>query len=212
MSGVMSEAELEAAITRVLALPDGLAVGDLFVFVGECRPAFAKSGVLPLAEGADFEILVAQTMIDLDLSDDGPPELDLARLAGLRPAGVLCEVVKPDGTMARVPDLIDFCAEHGLLLISIDDIVRYRHRTERLDDLADFIRRLVQRLAVFARLEIGCEGLAAALHRLRKIECESFGIEFFCRCGFGGDDVVHAGTLQVRSGFVTAGIAMTRSD
>ena len=58
--------------------------------------------------------------------------VDLARLAGLRPAGVLCEVVKPDGTMARVPDLIDFCAEHGLLLISIDDIVRYRHRTERL--------------------------------------------------------------------------------
>lgn len=81
MSGVMSEAELEAAITRVLALPDGLAVGDLFVFVGECRPAFAKSGLLPLAEGADFEILVAQTMIDLDLGNDGPPAVDLARLA-----------------------------------------------------------------------------------------------------------------------------------
>src|SRR2546430_2535664 len=46
--------------------------------------------------------------------------VDLARLAGLRPAGVLCEVVKPDGTMARVPDLIEFCAAHGLLLISIE--------------------------------------------------------------------------------------------
>ena len=80
MSGVMSEAELEAAIARVLSLPDGLAVGDLFVFVGECRPGFSKSGVLPLAEGADFEILVAQTMIDLDLGS-GPPERDLARLA-----------------------------------------------------------------------------------------------------------------------------------
>jgi hypothetical protein len=80
MSGVMSEAELEAAIARVLSLPDGLAVGDLFVFVGECRPGFSKSGVLPLAEGADFEILVAQTMIDLDLTN-GPPERDLARLA-----------------------------------------------------------------------------------------------------------------------------------
>jgi hypothetical protein len=80
MAGVMSEAELEAAIARVLALPDGLAVGDLFAYVGECRPAFAKSGVLPLAEGADFEILVAQTMIDLDLKS-GPPERDLARLA-----------------------------------------------------------------------------------------------------------------------------------
>lgn len=58
--------------------------------------------------------------------------VDLARLAGLRPAGVLCKVVKPDGSMARVPDLIEFCAEHGLLLISIEHIVRYRHRTERL--------------------------------------------------------------------------------
>jgi hypothetical protein len=77
----MSEAEIEAAIARVLALPDGLAVGDLFAFVGECRPGFAKSGVLPLAEGADFEILVAQTMIDLDLDNDGPPARDLARLA-----------------------------------------------------------------------------------------------------------------------------------
>lgn len=81
MSGVMPEAELEAAISRVLSLPDGLAVGELFVFVAECRPAFAKSGVLPLAEGADFEIVVAQTMIDLDLTNDGPPARDLARLA-----------------------------------------------------------------------------------------------------------------------------------
>jgi hypothetical protein len=76
----MSEAEIEAAIVRVLALPDGLAVGELFAYVAECRPGFAKSGVLPLAEGPDFEILVAQTMIDLDLSN-GPPERDLARLA-----------------------------------------------------------------------------------------------------------------------------------
>ncbi len=76
----MTEAELEAAIARVLALPDGLSVGELFVFVAECRPGFAKSGLLPLAEGADFEILVAQTMIDLDLTN-GPPERDLARLA-----------------------------------------------------------------------------------------------------------------------------------
>ncbi|HWH10977.1 MAG TPA: hypothetical protein VG165_07610 [Solirubrobacteraceae bacterium] len=76
----MSEAELEQAIARVLALPDGLAVGEVFVFVGECRPGFAKSGVLPVGEGADFEILVAQTMIDLDLAS-GPPERDLARLA-----------------------------------------------------------------------------------------------------------------------------------
>jgi hypothetical protein len=78
--GLLPEAELEAAIARVLALPDGLTVGDLFVFVGECRAGFVKSGVLPLAEGLDFEILVAQTMVDLDLTN-GPPKRDLGVLA-----------------------------------------------------------------------------------------------------------------------------------
>ncbi len=58
--------------------------------------------------------------------------VDLARMAGLKPAGVLCEIVKPDGTMARVPDLVDFAKEHGLVFISIADMVRYRRRTEKL--------------------------------------------------------------------------------
>lgn len=58
--------------------------------------------------------------------------VDLARMAGLKPGGVLCEIVKPDGTMARVPDLVDFCKEHGLVFISIADMVRYRRRHEKL--------------------------------------------------------------------------------
>jgi len=58
--------------------------------------------------------------------------VDLARLAGRNPAGVLCEVVRDDGTMARVPDLRDFADQHGLLLISIADLIRYRRRTEKL--------------------------------------------------------------------------------
>ena len=58
--------------------------------------------------------------------------IDLARLAGLEPAGVLCEIVNQDGTMARVPDLIEFCKEHNLTFISIADLVRYRRRTEKL--------------------------------------------------------------------------------
>lgn len=60
--------------------------------------------------------------------------VDLARLAGCHPAGVLCEVVNDDGTMARVPDLIEFCERHGLLLISIADLIRYRRVNERLVD------------------------------------------------------------------------------
>jgi 3,4-dihydroxy 2-butanone 4-phosphate synthase/GTP cyclohydrolase II len=58
--------------------------------------------------------------------------VDLARMAGMYPAGVLCEVVNDDGTMARVPDLQRFCKEHGLLLISIAELIRYRRQTERL--------------------------------------------------------------------------------
>jgi hypothetical protein len=77
---LVSEEELEAAITRVLALPEGLVVGALFAYVGDCRPAFYKSKLLPRGDGLDFEILVAQTMIDVDLSH-GPPPADLAVLA-----------------------------------------------------------------------------------------------------------------------------------
>ena len=58
--------------------------------------------------------------------------VDMARLAGLYPAGVLCEIVNEDGTMARVPDLIPFAKEHGLVMVSIADLIRYRRRTERL--------------------------------------------------------------------------------
>ncbi|MBC7325814.1 MAG: 3,4-dihydroxy-2-butanone-4-phosphate synthase, partial [Moorella sp. (in: Bacteria)] len=58
--------------------------------------------------------------------------VDLARLAGLYPAGVICEIMNPDGTMARVPQLFQFCQEHGLKLISVADLIKYRRRTEKL--------------------------------------------------------------------------------
>jgi 3,4-dihydroxy 2-butanone 4-phosphate synthase/GTP cyclohydrolase II len=58
--------------------------------------------------------------------------IDLARLAGLNTAGVICEVMKDDGTMARVPDLVDFCAKHGLKLVTIADLIEYRRRHEKL--------------------------------------------------------------------------------
>ena len=58
--------------------------------------------------------------------------VDLARMAGLYPAGVLCEIVNDDGTMARVPDLVEFCKEHDLLMISIAELIRYRRQNEKL--------------------------------------------------------------------------------
>jgi 3,4-dihydroxy 2-butanone 4-phosphate synthase/GTP cyclohydrolase II len=58
--------------------------------------------------------------------------VDLARMAGLYPAGVLCEIVNDDGTMARVPDLVEFCATHGLLMVSIAQLIKYRRQNEKL--------------------------------------------------------------------------------
>jgi 3,4-dihydroxy 2-butanone 4-phosphate synthase/GTP cyclohydrolase II len=58
--------------------------------------------------------------------------VDLARLAGLIPAGVVCEIMRDDGTMARVPDLIPYCEQHGLKLVTVADLIEYRRRHERL--------------------------------------------------------------------------------
>jgi 3,4-dihydroxy-2-butanone 4-phosphate synthase/GTP cyclohydrolase II len=56
--------------------------------------------------------------------------VDLADLAGLQPAGVICEIVNDDGTMARVPDLIRFCKTHGLVMVTVADLARYRLESE----------------------------------------------------------------------------------
>ena len=57
--------------------------------------------------------------------------VDLARLAGLNPSGVICEIMRDDGEMARIPDLIPFCKEHGLLILTVAELIRYRLRNER---------------------------------------------------------------------------------
>ncbi len=58
--------------------------------------------------------------------------VDLARLAGLKPAGVICEIMKDDGTMARMPDLQTFAEEHGLKIVTIADLIKYRLNKESL--------------------------------------------------------------------------------
>ncbi|MCU1300075.1 MAG: cyclohydrolase / 3,4-dihydroxy-2-butanone 4-phosphate synthase [Candidatus Sulfotelmatobacter sp.] len=57
--------------------------------------------------------------------------VDLARLAGLIPAGIICEIMKDDGTMARVPDLIEFCKQHDMKMLTVADLIRYRMANER---------------------------------------------------------------------------------
>ena len=57
--------------------------------------------------------------------------VDLARMAGLNPSGVICEIMRDDGEMARIPDLIPFCQEHGLKILTVAELIRYRLRNER---------------------------------------------------------------------------------
>lgn len=58
--------------------------------------------------------------------------VDLARLAGLYPAGTICEIMNPDGTMARRPQLEQVAADHGLKMVTVEELIRYRRRTEKL--------------------------------------------------------------------------------
>jgi 3,4-dihydroxy 2-butanone 4-phosphate synthase/GTP cyclohydrolase II len=66
--------------------------------------------------------------------------VDLARLAGLTPAGVVCEIMNDDGTMARVDDLVPYCERHGLKMITVADLVEYRRRHEKLVERGAAVR------------------------------------------------------------------------
>jgi 3,4-dihydroxy 2-butanone 4-phosphate synthase/GTP cyclohydrolase II len=79
--------------------------------------------------------------------------VDLARLSGLYPAGVICEIMNDDGTMARVPELIEFAKRHNLKIVTVKDLIRYRMRTE------SFVKRLV---TVKMPTEYGGEFIAIA--------------------------------------------------
>jgi len=64
--------------------------------------------------------------------------VDLSRIAGLNPSGVICEIMNEDGTMARVPQLIEFCKEHNIKMLTVADLIRYRMQHER------YVRRVAE--------------------------------------------------------------------
>ncbi|MBI2985913.1 MAG: 3,4-dihydroxy-2-butanone-4-phosphate synthase [Deltaproteobacteria bacterium] len=103
----------DRARTVQMAIADGAVPGDL-VTPGHVFPLRAKKGGVLVRAG--------QT--------EG--SVDLARLAGLRPAGVICEVMNDDGTMARLPDIEKFAAQHGLKVVTIADLIQYRMRNDCL--------------------------------------------------------------------------------
>ena len=114
----------------------GISAGDrtrtiLKAIDPECRPAdLARPGHIFPLRAREGGVLVRAGQTEAGV--------DLARLAGLTPAGVICEIMNDDGTMARVPELRDFCARHGLKMISVADLIRYRMKHEK------FIRRAAE--------------------------------------------------------------------
>jgi 3,4-dihydroxy 2-butanone 4-phosphate synthase/GTP cyclohydrolase II len=91
-----------------------------------------KSGPRELVQPGHVFPLKAKPGGVLERTGQTEAAVDLARLAGLIPAGVICEVMNEDGTMARVPDLIPYCRKHGLKMVTVADLISYRRRTEKL--------------------------------------------------------------------------------
>ncbi len=102
------------------------------------RAITIKLAVSPDAEPQDFVRpghvfpLMSKPGGVLERTGHTEASVDLARLAGLYPAGVICEIMKEDGTMARLPDLLKFAKKHNLKIITISDLVQYRIKKEKL--------------------------------------------------------------------------------
>jgi 3,4-dihydroxy 2-butanone 4-phosphate synthase/GTP cyclohydrolase II len=102
------------------------------------RAATVRALIDPATKPADLRrpghIFPLQAMEGGVLRRAGHTEaaIDLAKLAGLEPAGVICEIMNEDGSMARVPQLFAFCAQHGLKIVTIADLIHYRMKKEKL--------------------------------------------------------------------------------
>lgn len=109
--GVSTGVSAADRVTTILAAIDDNAVADDLARPGHVFPLRAQSGGV--------------------LSRKGHTEgsVDLARLAGLKPAGVLCELMNPDGTMARGQQILDYALQHDLVILTIDELVQYRQQT-----------------------------------------------------------------------------------
>ena len=108
----------DRARTIQVAIDPGSGPGDLRI-PGHIFPLKAKQGGV------------------LERTGHTEASVDLARLAGLNPSGVICEIMNDDGTMARMPDLVAFAQHHGLKLGTIADLIGHRRRTERLVQRAE---------------------------------------------------------------------------
>jgi 3,4-dihydroxy 2-butanone 4-phosphate synthase/GTP cyclohydrolase II len=111
-------------------LTDGLSATDRAHTIRVASdPATTPAGIV---RGGHVNPLKARAGGVLERTGHTEASVDLARLAGCRPAGVICEIMNEDGSMARLADLLEFCQRHGQLVVTIADLIAYRTRRERL--------------------------------------------------------------------------------
>jgi 3,4-dihydroxy 2-butanone 4-phosphate synthase/GTP cyclohydrolase II len=113
--------------------------------------------------------------------------VDLAKLAGLKPAGVICEIMLPDGSMARLPDLREFATQHGLKMLSIADLIQYRRHRERLIDLVEEVELPTAygqfKLRLYTSSPDGREHLALVKGDLAKVDAPLVRVHSECLTG-----------------------------
>ena len=129
-----NETPLQTAFTVAIEARDGVTTGISAADRARTIQVAVDPGASPrdLVQPGHVFPLKAKPGGVLERTGQTEAAVDLARLAGLNPAGVICEVMNEDGTMARVPDLIPYCERHGLKMITVADLIAYRRRTEKL--------------------------------------------------------------------------------
>jgi 3,4-dihydroxy 2-butanone 4-phosphate synthase/GTP cyclohydrolase II len=129
-----NETPLQTAFTVAIEARDGVTTGISAADRAHTIQVAVDPGTTPrdLVQPGHVFPLKAKPGGVLERTGQTEAAVDLARLAGVNPAGVICEVMNEDGTMARVPDLIPYCERHGLKMVTVADLIAYRRRTEKL--------------------------------------------------------------------------------
>lgn len=129
-----NESPFETAFTVSIEAREGVTTG----ISAADRAQTVKVAIDPLSGPRDVTVpghvfpLKAKPGGVLERTGQTEASVDLSRLAGLHPSGVICEIMNEDGTMARVPDLVPYAEKHGLKMITVADLIAYRRKNDRL--------------------------------------------------------------------------------
>ncbi len=129
-----NESALQTPFTVTIEARDGVTTGVSAHDRAHTMQVAVDPGTRPddLVQPGHVNPLKAKAGGVLERTGHTEASVDLARLAGLIPAGVICEIMNEDGSMARVPDLADYCDRHGLKMVTIKDLIAYRRRHDKL--------------------------------------------------------------------------------